>query len=91
MTLSFLRDAITKRLQDKVDAAGARAINMRVHTAATADGYALVQVDTLAEARAFAEAVKIVIEEYKRLVEQTVAETPGEVPQGTKKETSIYG
>lgn len=95
MSLSYLRDAVIKRLQDKVDAAAEKAINMRVHQSSTADGYALTQADTLAEARAFAEAQKIIIDEYKRLTDapETRDETPEAETTAPKqnKETSIYG
>ncbi len=89
MSLSILRDAVAKKFQERVDKAAERAINMRVHAESHTDGYALVQADTLAEARAFGEAIKLLTDEYKRLTEapqtqQDVAETP-------KVREKIYG
>lgn len=69
MSLSYLRDAIVQRLQTEVDKATNDAVNMRVHQESTSDNYALKQVDTLAAARAFAAAARVVIEEYAKMVE----------------------
>lgn len=89
MSLSLLRDNITKKLGDRVDAASTRAINMRVNVDSHTDGYALVQADTLAEARTYAEAAKIVQEEYKRLTEAPKIEDAPQVAQ--KQKEKIYG
>lgn len=97
MSLSYLRDAVLKKLQERVDAATMRAINMRVNMESRADGYALSQADSLSEARAYAEAAKLVIEEYKRLTEaekmpQTQAETANVVNVNTgKRKEATYG
>ena len=86
MTLAFLRDAITKVLQDRVDALAQSAIDMRVHPEMRSDTYALVQADKLAQARAFAEAAKIVVQEYKKLTEAPAADAPKDVEQPKVKE-----
>lgn len=92
MSLSFFRDALTAKLQERVDAAAGRAINMRVHADSRVDGYALLQTDTLAEARTYAEAAKIVIEEYKRLTETTQSIDSPKLDKPTKQgDNSIYG
>lgn len=89
MSLSFFREAISKKLQERVDVASTRAINMRVHAESSADGYALVQADTLAEARAFAEAINIITTEYKRMTETTPTEK--EPAKNTQPKEKIYG
>ena len=90
MSISFFRDEIIKRLEARGDAAVNRAIAMRVTHDARADGYALWQVDTLAEARAFGDAINIVIQEYKRLVEQTEVKPDAAGESKTTRE-SVYG
>lgn len=93
MSLSYLRDAVVKKLQERVDAATNRAINMRVNMESRADGYALAQSDALSEARAYAAAQQLVIEEYKRLTEaekMPTAENVVNVTTGKRKEAT-YG
>ncbi len=88
MSLAYLRDGIIKRLQRETDALGQAAIDMRVHSQISADTYAMMQVDRLAEARALARAAKIVIEEYKRLTETPQTEDePQSAAQKQTKET----
>lgn len=75
MSLSFLRDAIVKSLQERVDARVNAAVNIRPRPASTdldamtSDEYAMQAVDMLAEARAYGEAARVVIAEYNRMVE----------------------
>lgn len=91
MSLSHFRDSITNKLQERVDAAAARAINVRVNVETTSDGYALVQADTLSEARAYAEAAKIVLQEYKRMTEAPETEPAPETEMQTQaKQKDIY-
>lgn len=91
MSLSHYRDSMLKRLQTMTDTAANKAINMRIHPQLTADTYALVQADTLSEARAYAEAAKIVIDEYRKLTEATKdGEPEGDEPKQEKRE-KIYG
>lgn len=92
MSLSHFRDSINAKFQDKIDGAAQRAINMRVHANTRVDGYAMIQADTLAEARAFGEAMNIVTAEYKRMTEtiQSV-EKPQLEPTSKPGDNSIYG
>lgn len=90
MSLSHLRDSIIKHLTEAADSAANRAINMRVHAATQADGYALTQADCLSEARTYTEAARIVLAEYKKMTETPVVETPGE-PQITAVKDKMYG
>lgn len=90
MSLSFLRDAITKALQERVDAATNRAINLRVHAESTADGYALIQADALAEARAFATAAQVVVDEYRKMTETAVKPEDAPMAQQQRRE-NVYG
>lgn len=92
MSLAHLRDSISAALQKEVDALAQSAIDMRVHPGMTADTYAMVQVDKLAEARALAKAQRIVIQEYKKMTEtpkESGAEQKGE--QQTKARENAYG
>lgn len=75
-------DAVNKRLQGRIDRAVMKAVNMRVHSETRIDAYALEQADTLSEARAFGEAINIVISEYKRLTEPE--KVPDEAEQKEK-------
>lgn len=87
MSLSYLRDAVLKRLQDRVDTVVQSAIDMRVQSMKM-DEYAMLQVDKLAEARALATAALIVGEEYKRLTEP--APKPEDQPQPKTLAESVY-
>lgn len=89
MSLSHYRDAISARLQESVDKLCQSAIDMRVHHEMTADTYAMVQIDLLAQARALADARRIVIAEYKRLTEVADKEEVKEKQQ--EKSESVYG
>lgn len=89
MSLSQFRDSITAKLQDKVDALSTAAINMRVHPEMSSDMYAMLQLDKLAEARAFASAAKIVIDEYKRMTEAPPTEDSPKPQEQVK--ANIYG
>ncbi len=90
MSLSYLRDAIIQRLQTEVDRSTNDAVNMRVHLETTSDNYALKQVDTLASARAFATAARVVIEEYQKMVEPE--KNPAETRPATEKiKGPVYG
>lgn len=93
MSLSHYRESITKALQESVDKLAQEAIDMRVHPQMTADTYAMVQVDKLAQARAYADAARIVIKEYKKMTEapQDGAEPEGETTTAAQaKQKDIY-
>jgi hypothetical protein len=91
MSLSHYRDSVTAALQKQVDLLAQSAIDMRVHPEMKSDTYAMVQVDKLAQARAYADAARIVIAEYKKLTEvpKDSAQSEGE-PKAEKREAT-YG
>ena len=93
MSLSHYRDSITECLQKQIDLLAQQAIDMRVHPSMSSDTYALVQVDKLAQARAYADAARIVIAEYKRMTETPAQqdETQEKGDQPEKKEKPLYG
>lgn len=69
MSLSYLRDNITKALQERADAASTRAMNNHPSTHSSADTYAMQSVDALSEARAYLMAIQIVSKAYQDLIE----------------------
>lgn len=89
MSLSFLRESIIKSLQERTDKLAQSAIDMRVHHEMSADTYAMLQIDILAQARAYADAMRVVTAEYKKLTESD-APVP-EIEKKQQKVESVYG
>lgn len=89
MSLSQFRESINKRLGEEADKLANEVIDMRVHPEFRADSYALVQVDKLAQARAFAKAAQIITQEYKRLTESPSEQAAPNTP--TTKREATYG
>lgn len=83
MSLSYLRDAIIKSLEERADKLANVAINFRVQAVTSTDEYAMNVADTLAQARAYTDAIKIVIAEYKKMTE---AEQPNEMASDPQKQ-----
>lgn len=94
MSLSHYRDSIVAELEKAGDSAANKAINTRVHPQMTADAYAMAQVDTLSEARAFATARNIVIAEYKKMTETSAQQDETQEMGDQQSETKakpLYG
>lgn len=88
MSLAYLRDAIIKRLEEQADGRGQAAIDFRFQAEMTADQYAMMQVDRLAEARGITLAARIVKAEYKRMTETETQ--PEATPAPEKKVEDVY-
>lgn len=91
MSLSYLRDNITKALQERADAASTRAMNNHPSTHNSADTYAMQSIDALSEARAYLYAIQIVSTEYKNMIEPEKKPDMDETQQARPKGESIYG
>lgn len=91
MSLSYLRDNITKQLQERADAASTRAMNNHPSTHSSADTYAMQSVDALSEARAYLTAIQIVSAAYKDMIEPEKKPDMNETQQAKPKGETLYG
>ncbi len=87
MSLDAFRQNCTQALQDRADLCSTQAIGITASAVTSTDQYAMHQIERLAMARAYLDAQKIILAEFKKLTQ------PEQKPEETeaKPARKMYG
>lgn len=90
MTLDALRTACMDAFAKRAEAMTNAAINILPQGGLSADQYAMLQVDRLAQARVYMECQKIITDEYRKLTQPPDAPQDSNVAELPKSKRTMY-